>query len=1495
MFLIGNGFSTILRAFNLPMGAWLVLLAGAVLVGLAIMGHRLLLRRREEGKSTPFLSLVKASAGAVPQAVTDPAKRARLDDMRRNFEGGIEKFRAAGKNLYAIPWFLLVGEPGSGKTEAVRHCGVGFPPGLQDPQQGAGGTLSMNWWFTNHAVILDTAGRLLFEEVEPGSTSEWREFLKILRGARGNCPINGLVLVIPATSLLKDSADAIEEKAGKIARQLDTIQRSLDVRFPVFVVVTMADLIPGFRSFFNGIDDPALQSQLLGWSNPESLDTPFRPEEVESHLRSVVSRLKRRRMGLLLDPINTEDPRDRRTDQVDELFNFPDALLKLAPRLRRYLEMVFVAGEWSPKPLFLRGIYFTSSMREGQELDIDLAEALGVKPETLPGGKVWDRERAYFLRDVFMAKVFREKGLVTRATSVTRQQRRRRLSMLGAGAAVVLTLLGLTWYFGGRFAQTVGGESAFWSSTSRILATDPPIIVDRAQGGFAYIGDVGIKNIQPRQLLREELPGEARARAEKRIDIPAIFRPFAAATGALSGDLKKDERRRAVRTILGATLLKPTIDAARESLTRRAAEITPEAVRAGQASWTEDDSRALAQLVRLRTFAAGETPASIQTGQPLIRLAPLFAAALPGPDAARPAAPVDGGPGAPAVDSDRSRASARAAGFEAVVDWAYRPGEGAADENAEPLWPPAFVRGAARPFDEDVARITDALIRGLEVRAESASALGALSAVAAEGAAFKAADEALLARFADPAFTAPVTTADFQRVFVARAEAGQTPVSWPDHLAAVRAAADRLSAAMGSAWLKDADPADAARARLAAQELTTSIDSALEGIIAELPPAGASGQSPATQALREKLARAREEIKTRIDTRAAQVEADLKTLAPVLAGGSAGRAYQSRVGVYTAAAAVLAREAPAATSSTSDGLAAIAADIDRVRASVAEAGRGGEPGPATAAARIVDAGAARLVSAFIAARLENAPADADAVASLVIARAEQLKTDPEYKAEREPTIPLTGLAGQEFDAAFNRGAVKQVFDDWAAIGGRLKAKEAPPLDAEVLAARHAERGGAYQAHALAFLSYWGDGTRPLGERDQPLITQLAVGPEVKTWAEFMDGVDAINGQEADINRQLHTLGKRMRGAIESVPDGFGPAVAPARTAALDVVDQLFPEERFVEDYDARCERMVKAWRAPEFRAGGAQARDVVLDAARDEVVAGRLLAAVVKTGVAYWNDLALRGMTLLADQARAEADEARGTLLAARGAPLSFADCTPAGQLDRGALTAITAAISRTAGMGEAVGETADLRRLPDAVRAQLKRMEGDEFFTRPATREWLKRLSRVAAPWNDPARSLTAEVAMVLDRDEQIPGRFPACETQARPAIEGGYLFAELRAGGKSLGNRTINPGGEAERSRPFDGRVDVSTGAIELVFKTGERAPGGDVAALPGPWGLLGQALRGRREAIEVTSDGWWNIPVVLTVNGKPYYQRIAVKFDPPLPAPADWPSISDWPEAK
>jgi type VI protein secretion system component VasK len=307
--------------------------------------------------------------------------------MRKKFETGVREYKARGKDLYKLPWYAIVGEPGSGKTEAVRHSNVGFPPGMQDEFQGVGGTINMNWWFTNHAVLLDTAGRLMFEEVKPGETSEWKEFLTLLKKNRPNCPINGLLLVIPSDSLIKDSADDIQRKAGKIAQQLDVIQRVLDVRFPVFVIITKCDKVNGFREFFDGVTDPQLQHQMMGWSNPSPLDDPFRPDLVDQHLGQVVQRLRKRRAGLLKDPV-PENTNGRRTDEVDSLYALPHSLSLIAPRLRRYLETIFVAGEWSSKPLFLRGIYFSSSMREGSALDAELAEAIGMPVDELPGCRV---------------------------------------------------------------------------------------------------------------------------------------------------------------------------------------------------------------------------------------------------------------------------------------------------------------------------------------------------------------------------------------------------------------------------------------------------------------------------------------------------------------------------------------------------------------------------------------------------------------------------------------------------------------------------------------------------------------------------------------------------------------------------------------------------------------------------------------------------------------------------------------------------------------------------------------------------------------------------------------------------------------------------------------------------------------------------------------------------------------------------------------------------
>ena len=575
-----------------------------VLVVLILFGLYLLIlniiRKRQAARMGGDMALHSTVA---PRGVSVPSQRAKLDNLRQNFQRGVDKFRAAGKDIYKLPWYLVVGEPGAGKTEAIRHCNVGFPPGMQDELQGAGGTINMNWWFTNHAIMLDTAGKLMFEEVAPGSTGEWREFLGLLRRSRPNCPINGLVLVIPADSLIKDTPEAIAKKASRIAQQLNTIQSVLDVRFPVFILITKTDLINGFREFFDHVKDPLLQHQILGWSNPDELDQAFRPELVDQHLQQVVARVRRRRLGLLQDPTPRGETAEsgsvapwavepplgatggRRLDEVDSLFSLPTSLGMLAPRLQRYLETIFVPNEWSGKPLFLRGIYFTSAMREGSALDLELAEAVGVPVETLPEGKMWARESAYFLRELFLEKIFKERGLVTRATNTRSLLRRRQALLFGCGFFGLALLLTFSWIGARSLRDSVGRESAYWQAASEGWQNGQwhPIVSPEFDGSpnFIFNGAQQI-SVGDDKLKLTEFHLRLAELASSDINIPWVFKPMGQWVAGANSN-----RKRAQRIVYEGGVVKPLVLAARAKVER------------SRDNWSPRSSEALTFLVRL--------------------------------------------------------------------------------------------------------------------------------------------------------------------------------------------------------------------------------------------------------------------------------------------------------------------------------------------------------------------------------------------------------------------------------------------------------------------------------------------------------------------------------------------------------------------------------------------------------------------------------------------------------------------------------------------------------------------------------------------------------------------------------------------------------------------------------------------------------------------------------------------------------------------------------
>src|SRR5882672_4340090 len=120
------GLGGALAVFSAPeYGIWIVLailLLAVLLFGGYFLWSRLRGRRRREH----FTAAIEAQTSAAPKSISDPNARAKLDQLRQKFQKGLHEFKSRGKDLYKLPWYVIIGEPGSGKTEALRHSGIEF-------------------------------------------------------------------------------------------------------------------------------------------------------------------------------------------------------------------------------------------------------------------------------------------------------------------------------------------------------------------------------------------------------------------------------------------------------------------------------------------------------------------------------------------------------------------------------------------------------------------------------------------------------------------------------------------------------------------------------------------------------------------------------------------------------------------------------------------------------------------------------------------------------------------------------------------------------------------------------------------------------------------------------------------------------------------------------------------------------------------------------------------------------------------------------------------------------------------------------------------------------------------------------------------------------------------------------------------------------------------------------------------------------------------------
>lgn len=446
---------------------------GTVILWLA--WHLFAALRTRKANERMVYELDKEEAVAPASDPDQVASQDELDILRERFRKALSLLKTSklgGKGsrryLYQLPWYVIIGPPGVGKTTAIVNSGLKFPLLEQfgrDGIAGVGGTHNCDWFFTDEAILIDTAGRWVSQDIRPAVDSKaWHGFLELLRRHRRRRPLDGIIVAVSIDDVARTDPAAREALAKTVRQRVQEIYSVLKLQAPVYVILTKCDLVAGFTEFFADFRQKDLE-QVWGTTFPVSQSR--KPDSALAGFDTDFDALVERLAARVTTRLQQENDIARR----GLIISFPHQIALLKTPLSEVLTSAF--GETSFESLILlRGVYLSSATQEGTPVDRlvgIVARTFGFDRPALPGFAT--RGRCYFLAQLFRDVIFTESGLVTPTGFFERNQPWLLRAYYGAAAALtVLVLAGMFISYGRNQALVATADRAAAEYESRYAA-----------------------------------------------------------------------------------------------------------------------------------------------------------------------------------------------------------------------------------------------------------------------------------------------------------------------------------------------------------------------------------------------------------------------------------------------------------------------------------------------------------------------------------------------------------------------------------------------------------------------------------------------------------------------------------------------------------------------------------------------------------------------------------------------------------------------------------------------------------------------------------------------------------------------------------------------------------------------------------------------------------------------------------------------------------------
>lgn len=416
-------------------------------------------------------------------------------ELKNKFDEAFKllKNKKGGQNtLTDIPWYMIIGSPGSGKTTLLSNSGLQFPLFNElgnQAVQGVGGTKNCDWWITQDAVLLDTAGRYSSQDShQKADQTGWNNFLGLIKKYRRK-PISGLLVSFSMSDLMSMNEYEMSQHILQMKKRIAEVNDFFKTKFPVYIIITKSDMLAGFSQFYETFSHKEREQAFgITFTKEDSIqgDILSKFSEEFRQLTQSVTRRQWQRISLERDP-----------NRKSLIYSFSDQFSSLKPTLDNIVGNLAKLDDRLTTGI-VRGIYFTSGTQNGAPIDRIIAKvssAFGLKSKAKA---LWNNDqRSYFIKELLQQVIFPESDQF--GVLVGHDKRKsliKRITMATAGVVTLLLVIGFFISFGNNARYIEQSELSVdnWSkqyessvSSGADLRTYIPALNDFADNIAAFV------------------------------------------------------------------------------------------------------------------------------------------------------------------------------------------------------------------------------------------------------------------------------------------------------------------------------------------------------------------------------------------------------------------------------------------------------------------------------------------------------------------------------------------------------------------------------------------------------------------------------------------------------------------------------------------------------------------------------------------------------------------------------------------------------------------------------------------------------------------------------------------------------------------------------------------------------------------------------------------------------------------------------------------------